>query len=82
MRAGFSIACAPMKKLVPKGLDFFENPPASMDFEATMSCSAGELFDVLASTEKLGLWLDDFKGVDWLEGDRLVPAVSKASRRR
>ena len=55
-----------MKKLAPKGLGFLENPPASMDFEATMRCSALELFDILASAEKLGLWLDDFKGVDWL----------------
>ncbi len=55
-----------MKKLAPQGLDFLESPPSAMDFEATMRCSAQELFEVLASAEKLSSWLEDFVGVDWL----------------
>lgn len=55
-----------MKQLVPQGLAFLETPPASMDFEETMDCSADELFLALADADKLADWLDDFVGVAWL----------------
>ncbi len=55
-----------MRELRPQGLDFLEHPPEHMSFEGTMHCSADELFAVLAATEKLPLWLDDFVSARWL----------------
>jgi hypothetical protein len=55
-----------MKKLPPKGLDFLENPPDSLDFEAEINCSAMHLFEALADIEQLPSWLDEYKGASWL----------------
>ena len=55
-----------MKTLAPMDLEFLTNPPESMEFAATIDASAAKVFEILADPGKLGLWLQDFKGANWL----------------
>jgi hypothetical protein len=55
-----------MKTLAPMDLEFLANPPEAMEFAATIDASAVQVFDILADPGKLGLWLKDFKGANWL----------------
>jgi uncharacterized protein YndB with AHSA1/START domain len=55
-----------MKSLAPMDLEFLTNPPESLDFMVEIAASPEDVFDVVADTDKLGLWLSDFKSARWL----------------
>jgi hypothetical protein len=67
-----------MRELTPQGLDFLASPPEHMDFEQDVAASADAVFAILADTDRMSLWLDDFVGAEWL-GE---PRGGAGSRRR